>query len=81
MRTLVPSTVRGRLTAALAGPGGRYCENVGRCHVSNNVYFTVRREKCSHNAATVDPALTWGWPVHSADTGRPGGRRLLPALL
>ena len=47
----------GKLTAGdcLAGPGAHFCENVGRAHRSNYVYFVVNLRNAQYAQKCHDP--------------------------
>ena len=38
-----------------AGPGSHYCENIGRCHASNHVFFVISLSEGQYAQKCYDP--------------------------
>ncbi|KAK9811730.1 hypothetical protein WJX72_009209 [[Myrmecia] bisecta] len=54
-RTIAHCGLAGTVAYSMIGPGSHYCENIGRCHQSNHVYYVVNFVEGAYAQKCHDP--------------------------
>ncbi|CAL8469241.1 g8782 [Coccomyxa elongata] len=55
VRTIAHCGTDGLVAYSMLGPGSHYCENIGRCHASNHVFFVVSLSEGQYAQKCYDP--------------------------
>ncbi|BDA45013.1 probable DNA-directed primase/polymerase protein at C-terminar half [Coccomyxa sp. Obi] len=55
VRTIAHCGTAGLIAYSMLGPGSHYCENIGRCHASNHVFFVVSLSEGQYAQKCYDP--------------------------
>ncbi|EIE21146.1 hypothetical protein COCSUDRAFT_43486 [Coccomyxa subellipsoidea C-169] len=55
VRTIAHCGTAGLVAYSMLGPGSHWCENIGRCHASNHVFFVVSMSEGQYAQKCYDP--------------------------